>query len=132
MPPVLAPQAAAIRMIIALASVTDAVEIEPGSFDPSQCDLNVKPQNLLAGNFADLHIVNFQMDGLRENLAQLCPEIGDEIRTTTTFPMALDMVIQIAVNNLSALLLAAAAEVPPRWSGQCLSPDAPEDLLPNI
>jgi hypothetical protein len=125
----LAPLVATTRISIALKSVTDAIEL--GNFNAATCRLEITaPENALAGTFEDLRIQDFQMDGFRENLVILCPELAEEVNDPTSFPLAVDMVIQIAVNRLESLLLAAAVEDPPRWNGECLRPDLPDELLP--
>ncbi|MFP5261989.1 MAG: hypothetical protein ACLGJB_08800 [Blastocatellia bacterium] len=125
----LAPFVAATRITIALKSVTDAIVV--GDFDPGQCILQIDdPENALAGTFKALHIEDFQMDGFRENLAILCPEIEGEVRNPTTFPLAANMTIQVAVNRLESLFLVAFQEDPPRWNGECLPADLPDELQP--
>jgi hypothetical protein len=126
----IAPLVATTRVTIALKSVTDVIEV--GGFNPNQCLLDIEePEDALAGTFENLRIEDFQMDGFRENLARLCPEVEDEIRDLDDFPLAVDMNIQLVINLLSALLLAAMEEDPPRWNGECLPADLPDELQPK-
>lgn len=125
----LAPFVATTRITIALKSVTDAIEV--GAFNAGDCILNITtPAHALARTFVELFIEEFQMPGFRENLALICPEVENEVRNPGTFPLASDMVIQLAVNRLEALLLVAMAETPPRWNGECLPAALPPEFHP--
>ena len=106
-------QAAAIRVAIALAAVTDLVKIK--DLDTVRCTAQTEPPDALDKTFKDNGVDDSQLPHFRQILANLCPEIKDNILNPVEFPLLPDMALSVVVAKVESLLLTS-----PNWSGQCL------------
>lgn len=110
-----AQQVAATRVAMALAIVTDKVRIVTIS---KKCRVTTDPDDVFQGTFGDVDIDDPRIPFFRDILSDVCPEVGAEIDDEENFPLASDMVIQVVVDAVAALL--ASSE---KWNGQCLPQD---------
>ncbi len=116
-------QAATVRVIYALCSVTDFIKVR--RFNRDECTIEVEPPDAVAAGkqFSDYHIGDAQMQFFQDQLAKCCPEpdVSSAVRQWSMMRSATE--IQKVISMVETLILGQ----PTTWHGRCIADQAFRD-----